>query len=92
MLQLMMKTFDCATRKVVCVTTLSLLVGVASAGLAAGPTQTPAQTPTDSQSSSPDAGTYGGPGDGGAEQGDGGGAGCHTPGRSTTTAGNFTAA
>ena len=52
MLQLMMKTFDCATRKVVCATTLSLLVSVASAGLAAGQTQTPAQAPADSQSSS----------------------------------------
>ncbi len=56
MLQLIKKTFDCATRKVVCAATLSLLVSIAVAGSAAAraqtPDQTPAQTPADSQSSS----------------------------------------
>ena len=54
MLQLIKKTFDCATRKVVCATTLSLLVGISLTGIAAAqsPAQTPTQTPADSQSSS----------------------------------------
>jgi hypothetical protein len=47
MLQLIRKTFDCATRKVVCAGTLSLFVGLS--GIAAA--QTPAQTPADSSSS-----------------------------------------
>jgi hypothetical protein len=51
MLQLIKKTFDSATHKVVCATTLSLLV-VSLTGIAAAQTQTPAQTPADSQSSS----------------------------------------
>ncbi len=51
MLQLIKKTFDCATRKVVCAATLSLLV-VSLTGIAAAQAQTPAQTPADSQSSS----------------------------------------
>jgi hypothetical protein len=53
MLQLIKKTFDCATRKVVCATTLSLLVSVASAGIAVAqtPAQTPDQAPADSSSS-----------------------------------------
>jgi hypothetical protein len=51
MLQLIKKTFDCATRKVVCAATLSLLVGMALPGNAAAQTQTPAQTPADSSSS-----------------------------------------
>ncbi len=51
MLQLIKKTFDSATRKVVCATTLSLLVSVASAGVAAAQTQTPNQTPPNSSSS-----------------------------------------
>jgi len=55
MLQLIKKTFDSATRKVVCAATLSLMAGVALAGSAAvqaqTPSQTPAQTPTDSSSS-----------------------------------------
>jgi hypothetical protein len=53
MLQLIKKTFDCATRKVVCATTLSLMVGLC--GVAAAqtqtPDQTPAQQPADSSSS-----------------------------------------
>jgi hypothetical protein len=61
MLQLITKTLDSATRKVVCATTLSLtfglvafglVAGLALAGTAAAQTQTPAQTPADSQSSS----------------------------------------
>jgi hypothetical protein len=47
MLQLIKKTFDCATRKVVCAATLSLLVGGALSGIAAG--QTPAQTPASAE-------------------------------------------
>jgi hypothetical protein len=49
MLQLIKKTFDSATRKVVCATTLSLLVGLALAGSAAA--QTPDPAPADSSSS-----------------------------------------
>jgi hypothetical protein len=53
MLQLITKTFDCATRKVVCAATLSLMVSVAVPGIAAAQAQTPAQTPpADSTSSS----------------------------------------
>jgi hypothetical protein len=52
MLQLIKKTSDCATRKVVCAATLSLLVGVTLTGIAAAQTQPPAQTPPASQSSS----------------------------------------
>ncbi len=51
MLQLIKKTFDSATRKVVCATTLSLVVGMALPGIAAA--QTPAQTPADSSSQKP---------------------------------------
>jgi hypothetical protein len=51
MLQLIKNAFDCATRKVVCATTLSLLVGISLTGIAAAQTQTPAQTPADSSSS-----------------------------------------
>ena len=53
MLQLIEKTFDSATRKVVCATTLSLLIGMSGLAAAQTPTpdQTPAQVPAGSSSS-----------------------------------------
>ncbi len=52
MLQLIKKTFDSATHKVVFATTLSLFVGLCGMSAAQTPAQAPAQTPSDSSSSS----------------------------------------